>query len=318
MEQIAKPIFEKWYKEIVENRSSWVPTQGNRDMETVNHIYRVIIQNHDTLNFVDEFNALIDIQNDDGGWGNRSKDKESQVRCTAFATQMLYRANNDLPERSERFDNAIYRGQSWLISQQREDGTWFDKEWGLYDAVSVNVGTLMFGRMLPGVPQRIRCMLDEPWEKGMDFVLRTQKEHGGWEYKEKYDTPVCVTAHLLQKTLGYEEKGLESSRKAVRYLIQAQHPEGHYDGKNTDHTCDSIRALMLASELMNDFSSHEAIERGFRWLIENRNEDDGWGDFTGDPTDTLMVTDALDTILKYNRYQKIYQKAKNNESLIKR
>jgi squalene cyclase len=221
---------------------------------------------------------------------------------------MLYRANSALPERESRFDEAIYRGQKWLIAQQREDGTWYDTNWGLYDACSVNVGTLMFGRMLPGVPKKIRDMLDEPWIRGMEFIMNSQGEDGSWGYKEKYETPVCVTAHLLQKTVAYGEKGRIASTKAVSYLNSVQHEEGHYDNKDTDNTCDSIRALMLASELLDDFSSHETIVKGYKWLLESRNEDDGWGEKQGDPTDYLMVMDMLDTILKFERYMEIYEK----------
>lgn len=57
---------------------------------------------------------------------------------------MLLCVNNDLPERDPRIDEAIFKGLSFLASQQKEDGTWYDENWGLYDAVSVNAGTFMF------------------------------------------------------------------------------------------------------------------------------------------------------------------------------
>lgn len=309
---LCKSIFEEKYNEIViEKREHWTPINGNQDMEVVNHIYRVIVQNHDTSNFVKEYHNLVDVQNEDGGWGNYSQDKKSQIRCTAFAVQMLLRANNDLDNREARFDEAIYKGLFWLVSNQKDDGTWFDDEWGLYDAVSVNVGTLMFTRILPNVPQHIKQLSNGAWEKGMEFVNRSQGEDGAWEYKEKYDTPVCVTAHLLQKTVGYGEKGKMTSLKAMEYLRKVQHEEGHYDYKNIDHTCDTARALMLASELLNDYSSHNTIEKAIKWLLSNRNDDNGWGDFAGDESNMLCIFDGLDTLLKYTRYNTIY-----NEKMI--
>lgn len=57
----------------------------------------------------------------------------------------------------------------------------------------------------------------------------------------------------------------------MKYLISAQSPEGHYDKENIDHTCDTVRALMLASELLNDFSADECIQRGVKWLLDVRN-----------------------------------------------
>jgi len=309
MLELAKKIFDKGYRNIQSSAPDWYANRGNQDMEVLNHILRVIIQNHDTKNFVDAFEALIDVQHADGGWGNTSYEEKSHIRVTAFSTQMLIRANNDIGG-DDRFVEAIYKGLSFLKSHQREDGTWFDETWGLYDAVSVNTGTFMFARMLRGsLPEKITTFIDEPYRKGMEFVIRTQAEHGGWDYPEKYDTPVCVTAHLLQKTLSFGEAGLASSRKAMELLVKMQHPDGHYDNMNIDHTCDTIRSLMLASELLNDFSSHECIEKGFKWLVENRNDDDGWGDYAGDESNLLIICDGLDTMLKYIRYRKVYEQA---------
>lgn len=306
MVKLAQQVFDNGYQHLVATRHEWVPSTGDLDMELVNHIYRVIIQNHDTNRFVDEFNALVDIQHADGGWGNTSREQESHIRVTAFSAQMLLRANKDLLQRSERLDEAIYRALKFLISHQKEDGTWYDKQWGLYDAVSVNIGTLMFARMLNNVPERIKAIIEAPYHKAMEFLIRTQREDGSWEYKEKYDTPVCVTAHLLQKTVGYGDLGIVASLKAMKYLVQVQHSDGHYDNMNIDHTCDSLRALMLASELLDDFSSHECIDKGFKWLMDNRNLDDGWGDFAGEESNLLIICDGLDTMLKYIRYRKVH------------
>lgn len=311
LNETSSQIFDKWYDQLILNTDKWNPKDQNMDMELVNHIYRVIIQNHDTERFYKEFIDLTKVQNKDGSWSNFSHEEVGAIRCTAFSTQMLVRANNDLPKRDTHIDEAIEKAVNWLVENQAKDGTWYDDKWGVYDAVSVNVGTLMFIQMLDSTPSSLKEITKEPWQKGMDWVIAKQQSYGGWEYKKMYDTPVCVTAHLLQKTLGYGEIGIEASRKAVKFLQDAQHPDGHYDNKNTDHTCDSIRALMLASELLNDFSSHNTIVKGYEWLIQNRNDDDGWGDYYGDPTDELMVTDGLDTILKYNKYIKTYNKSSN-------
>lgn len=95
----------------------------------------------------------------------------------------------------------------------------------------------------------------------------------------------------------------------MKYLIGAQSPEGHYDKENIDHTCDTVRALMLASELLNDFSAYECIQRGVKWLLYVRNEDDGWGDYAGDDSNMLITCDGLDTMLKYTRYMRVREQA---------
>ncbi|OAB33779.1 prenyltransferase/squalene oxidase repeat-containing protein [Paenibacillus glacialis] len=305
MIHLAQDVFNKHYLYIENTREDWKPdATKNLDMEVLNHIFRVIIQNHDTEQYIPEFMALIDVQHEDGGWGNYTDEIESHVRVTAFSTQMLLRFNSSFEDRFPQADSAIEKGINYLLRNQKPDGTWYDVNWGLYDAISVSTGTLMFAEILPSVPESIKAIVGEPFRRGIEFVVSTQGEDGGWVYKEKYETPVCVTAHLLQKTLGYEH-GVAASQKAINYLINSQDPEGHYDGTNIDHTCDSIRALMLASELLNDFSANETIEKGIRWLFDNRNDDDGWGDFAGDESNFLINCDGMDTMLKYIRYVKV-------------
>lgn len=75
MLQLAKQVFDKGYAEIQNTRPEWYPNHSDQDMETVNHILRVIVQNHDTNNFVDAFQALVDIQHEDGSYGNTSMEE---------------------------------------------------------------------------------------------------------------------------------------------------------------------------------------------------------------------------------------------------
>lgn len=92
--------------------------------------------------------------------------------------------------------------------------------------------------------------------------------------------------------------------------MSVQSEEGHYDKGNVDHTCDTVCALMLASEILGDFTTADAcIQRGVKWVLDVRNEDDGWSDFSGDESNMLITCDGLDTMLKYARYMRVKEEA---------
>jgi hypothetical protein len=65
---------------------------------------------------------------------------------------------------------------------------------------------------------------------------------------------------------------------------------------------DACRNLMLVSDTFGERKKHTStIERGVRWLIDNKNEK-GWGDFKDEPSNVERTADGLDTLLKYRRF----------------
>ena len=63
---------------------------------------------------------LLKAQNVDGGWGFLAKDKQSDVTATAYAMQALARVVSVYQEAEE----AIVRGQKWLIEIRNPDNSW--------------------------------------------------------------------------------------------------------------------------------------------------------------------------------------------------
>lgn len=71
--------------------------------------------------------ALLRLQNDDGGWGGQRLEA-STAEETSWAVLALLRYGTD----DRQVAGAAQRGVDWLCAQQREDGTWAQAPIGLY------------------------------------------------------------------------------------------------------------------------------------------------------------------------------------------
>lgn len=65
---------------------------------------------------------LINAQNDDGGWGNTTRDTESDVTSTSFALQAMTRVVG----LTQQGRDSIRKGQTWLTEARNTDHSWAD------------------------------------------------------------------------------------------------------------------------------------------------------------------------------------------------
>lgn len=296
------------YKFIEEHPKEWKLDHPDVDLEVTNHVLRVRVQDGTVGNYVDDVIALCRCQNADGGWGNARDDQESKVRSTAFCIQMLLRANRIL--HNSLIQETIIKGLNYLLSLQKEDGSWEDPTWHYLDAVSTSVGTLLFVVKEEFAEEAHHIAL----KKGMEFVISQRNTNGLWYYKPS-GSPVTITAHLLQKCATYF--GYSNRHDfIIRELIKLQHQEGHWDNGNTDHTCDAMRAMMLTSSLSKDPNIvHEVFQsacNAILWLAQvSREIGGGLGDKPGKPAHVERTCDGLDAMLKLRQF------ATDNTQMIK-
>ena len=282
---------------VVDHEEQWTPTR-DVDFETLNHLMRVWVQGERIGEHRTEVEAACRAQHEDGGWGDRRDETQSQVRSSAFCCQMLLRANRTLND--ERVCEAIERAFDFLVAQQEIDGGWSDRRWHRLDATSVSVGTLIFA-----IREPYRCAAyAQALGRGMSFVAEARASDGLW-YHKPTSSPVEITAHLLQKVALYNE-GSKDIGRAISGLLEHQDEEGHWDKRDVDSTCDALRSMMLAvgvpggNELRDDVVT--ATDRGIAWLGSVQASDGGYGVRPDRPTKVLYTCDVIDTLLKYNAF----------------
>lgn len=296
-------------------RPEWSLTTGPKDIELVAHALRVVLHlgPEAVATHADDFRALADIQRPDGGWGN-VEDAGGRVWASAFAALMLIRGNEYLGD--ARVTRSVERAVDYFLDGQQSDGRWVDPPtWTDLDATSHPVSFFNVVRAF-GETYRIE-EVNRAWGKGLKFLLDRQAVDGGW-YAPDFTSPsevvasgspIEMTAHILQDSvipdlLLENIMGVRTAcLRAMDRLKAWQGPDGSWDRRNTDHTMDSARSLMLASKILDEDSVRPVIERAIDWIVAVKN-DVGWGNFPGDATNLERLCDGLDTLLKYRAYLK--------------
>lgn len=301
MEKKLENFLTKAYQFVEANHHEWKLT-NNVNLEVVDHVLRVRVQDKTIEKYMQDAIDLCKCQNNDGGWGNFRDDKESKSRSTAFSIQMLIRSNRVL--KNDFILASINKGLANIIKNQHEDGNWSDPTWHHYDATSVSVGTLLFATK---ENEWANSPYKDALARGIAYIDSQRDEDSLWYFK-KSGSPVTITAHLLPKCVTYrgaEEKDFITVRK----LIELQDEEGHWDKMNVDHTCDSIRAMMLVAGKAGNKELYEevysSVIKALSWLLKVSEEiGGGLGDFPKEKAHVEAVCDGIDAVLKFNEFNK--------------
>jgi len=300
MEETIKKIMQEEIKKL-SNNPEWDTDKKGNSLDSINHTLRVFTQSGDISLFKDKIYKLLDHQNENGGFGELIDDGKSEIRETAFILRNLITINRKLKD--QKISEAIDKIVPYLISRQKERGTWEDSLWGEFDATSISTGALMFA-----VKEGLMTEVTQPAvEKALKLVKEMRSEDGGW-YDPKFKqevrkSPVAWTGHLLPKFVMYYGDTPES-RQSIKLLADAQEDNGSWDDNDIDHTCDASRAIMVCCELIGIDDYEDKIDKSIKWVIKARNADGGWGVQLETPSNILMTCDVLDTFAKYLFYKK--------------
>ncbi|TMA50085.1 MAG: hypothetical protein E6J76_12510, partial [Deltaproteobacteria bacterium] len=272
------------YRFLVAERAGWSLVAGPQDLELVAHALRVLLHTHALGDFRDEYRALVACQHADGGWAPESAEPESTVWVSAFSALMLIRGNRVLAE--DGLTASVRRAIDYFLAAQESDGRWVDPRWADLDTTSHPVS--FFNVVLALDERHRRAEVEHAWRRGLGFILEHQAAEGGWHDPNFHPSGVEITAHLIQDALvgdlvlGERVPGIrESCRKGLAKLHDWQAPDGSWDDENVDHTMDCVRSSIVVTRILGDDpATTGAIERGFAWILANKNPR-GWGDFPG-------------------------------------
>jgi len=286
--------------EVLESkRSEWDFASEKQSLDTTNHVYRVLAQEKAAEMARESCHRLLGYQHEDGGWGEFSNDANSGIREAAFCTRNLVTLNRQLKD--PVIAAGVERSVRYLLNQQEPAGGWLDVLWGRSDSTSIAMGALM----LAGHDGILSDEVAPAVARGVQFACGMQADDGGWydpRFKQEQRlSPVAWTAHILPKIVVYQGD-TEAARKGLALMADAMETDGSWDGGDVDHTCDSTRALILASLVLNDDTYAAKFTQGVEWLLANRNPDGLWGMVPGRPSNLLITCDGYDTLQKYRAY----------------
>ncbi len=210
-------------------------------------------------------------------------------------------------------DGALVRGAEWLIGEEvRVRGDWAVRRpalapggWAFEfandnypDVDDTAEVVLALRRVKPGRRGSRRFVrVSDSVERGRRWLEGMQSADGGWgafdadnrralvrelpflDFGEVIDEPSAdVTAHALEMLAALGLPDEEPARRGLRWLLEAQEPDGSWYGRwgvNYIYgTAAAVPALVAAGVRTSDPS----IRRAVKWLESRQNADGGWGE----------------------------------------
>jgi squalene-hopene/tetraprenyl-beta-curcumene cyclase len=262
----------------------------------------------------------------DGSW---PIDTNLSVWVTTLAVNALAAANDldSLPERDETL--------AWILEQQETEvhpytgaapGGWgWSHLSGSVPDADDTPGALLALKAL----SRPSTEVEVAAHNGRSWLFSLQNRNGGWPTfcrgwgKLPFDRSGCdLTAHALRAVAPFVDRrdvnfmtGFWTLRLpdytedcvlhwALRYLRREQRPDGSWLPLwfGNQHAPDDINptygtARVLAAYRDLGLAQDPAAVRGVRWLLDNQNDDGGWGGGRGTPSSVEETALAVEVLL---------------------
>ena len=173
---------------------------------------------------------LMALQNNDGGmptfckgWGKLPFDRSS-ADITAHALLALGSWRKQLPAALQiQVENSEKRLLTWLETHQAEDGSWTPLWFG--DQDSDDEASPVYGTATALDYLAQLSFSSTMTQRGIEFLLESQNEDGGWGGKKGVESKATLTGKALSALAGYADTPKAAMERAVDYLLK-RHEEG--------------------------------------------------------------------------------------------
>ena len=115
-------------------------------------------------------------------------------------------------------------------------------------------------------------------------IIKSQRSNGGWCRRKYEGDPRWEKTYFIVETLrnvlklhnfgcSYEDEEL---KKAVKFMFSTQTKTGDFRGAYLNEFAPTYHALTLETLCLYGLDKDERTQKGFRWIIKNRQNDGGW------------------------------------------
>ncbi|MCW3785264.1 prenyltransferase/squalene oxidase repeat-containing protein [Plebeiibacterium sediminum] len=169
---------------------------------------------------------LLNLQNRDGGmptfckgWGKLPFDKSSpDITAHTLLAFQLWKDDLDISTKKKCI-TSMNRMLKWMQKEQATDGSWTPLWFGDQNAKDERnpvYGTAITAEYLSGIDHPIAIIMSA---KGVDYLLNTQNQDGGWGGAKDVSSKVTLTARALSALTCFHDKvDINTLNKALDYL----------------------------------------------------------------------------------------------------
>ena len=115
-------------------------------------------------------------------------------------------------------------------------------------------------------------------------ILKRQRQDGTWckkkfEHQPHWERTYCIVEtlrsafRLYNYGCNYQDANVQ---KAIQFLFSTQSEEGDFRGAYLNEYAPTYHALTLELLCLYGLDKDQRIQKGFRWLINSRQDDGGW------------------------------------------
>jgi squalene-hopene/tetraprenyl-beta-curcumene cyclase len=203
---------------------------------------------------------------------------------------------------------AVVNAVQWMLDEEiRVSGDWAVKRPGLEPAgwafefandVYPDIDdTAEVVLALRRIPDQVVAGTSAAAERGIQWNIGMQSRDGGWGAFDADNTrklieklPFCdfgavidppsadVTAHVLEMLAELGRADSEPARRGLRWLLDAQEPDGSWFGRWGANYIYGTGAAVPALIAAGQSPDSSAIRRAVDWLEQHQNVDGGWGE----------------------------------------
>jgi squalene-hopene/tetraprenyl-beta-curcumene cyclase len=226
---------------------------------------------------------------------------------------------------SPDYEQAIERGQEWVLGLQSRSGGWgaFDAD-NTYEYLN-HIPFSDHGALLdpPTADVTARCVsmlaqlgakpgYSEALDRSLDYLRRIQEQDGSWYGRWGMNYIYGTWSALCALNAAGVDEASEEVSRAVAWLLEIQNPDGGWgeDGESyrldykgyvpapstASQTAWALLGLMAAGEI-----DHPAVARGIDYLMRTQDKDGFWNEARFTATGFPRVF-----YLRYHGYPKIF------------
>lgn len=115
-------------------------------------------------------------------------------------------------------------------------------------------------------------------------IIKSQRSNGGWCRRKYEGDPRWEKTYFIVETLrnvlklhnygcSYDDEEL---KKAIKFMFSTQTKAGDFRGAYLNEFAPTYHALTLETLCLYGLDKDERTQKGFRWVIKNRQNDGGW------------------------------------------